>query len=73
MDISVHPLDPAKRRAKPKDEKNLVFGRVFSDHMFMMDFTKGKGWQDPRIVPYISWRWTRPQWCSITDKGYSKA
>jgi branched-chain amino acid aminotransferase len=52
MDISVHPLDPTKRRPKPADEKNLVFGRVFSDHMFMMDFTKGKGWQNPRIVPY---------------------
>jgi len=52
MDISVHPLDPAKRHPKPKDEKNLVFGRVFSDHMFMMDFRKGKGWHNSRIVPY---------------------
>jgi len=52
MDISVHPIDPAKARPKPEDEKNLVFGRVFSDHMFMMDFTKGKGWCDARIVPY---------------------
>jgi len=52
MDISVHALDPEKRHPKPKDEKNLVFGRVFSDHMFMMDFAKGKGWQNTRIVPY---------------------
>jgi branched-chain amino acid aminotransferase len=52
MEIALHPLDAAKRRPKPKDEKNLVFGRVFSDHMFMMDFKTGEGWQDPRIVPY---------------------
>ncbi len=52
MEIALHPLDPASRRPKPADEKNLVFGRVFSDHMFMMDFRRGKGWQDPRIVPY---------------------
>ena len=52
MEIALHPLDPANRRPKPTDEKNLVFGRVFCDHMFMMDFTRGKGWQNPRIVPY---------------------
>jgi branched-chain amino acid aminotransferase len=52
MDIAIHPLDPAKRRPKPKDEKNLVFGRTFSDHMFMMDYTAGKGWENARIVPY---------------------
>ena len=52
MEIALHPLDQANRRPKPTDEKNLVFGRVFCDHMFMMDFTRGKGWQNPRIVPY---------------------
>ena len=52
MEIALHPLDKANRRPKPTDEKNLVFGRVFCDHMFMMDFTRGKGWQNPRIVPY---------------------
>ncbi|MBW8349169.1 branched-chain amino acid aminotransferase [Bacillus sp. IITD106] len=30
----------------------LSFGTVFTDHMFVMDYTKGKGWHDPRIVPY---------------------
>ncbi len=52
MEIALHPLDLANRRPKPTDEKNLVFGRVFCDHMFMMDFTRGNGWQNPRIVPY---------------------
>src|SRR5699024_11501654 len=33
-------------------EKKLEFGRTFTDHMFIMDYTKGTGWHDPRIVPY---------------------
>lgn len=38
-------------KQKP-DSNNLGFGQHFSDHMFLMDYTKGKGWHDPRIVPY---------------------
>lgn len=33
------------------DLSNPVFGRVYSDHMFMADFADGE-WKDPRIVPY---------------------
>lgn len=38
-------------KEKPKDEE-LTFGNIFTDHMFMMDYTAGKGWHDPRIIPY---------------------
>ncbi|HAE61952.1 MAG TPA: branched chain amino acid aminotransferase [Eubacteriaceae bacterium] len=38
-------------KAKP-DQNNLGFGNYFTDHMFIMDYTKGFGWHDPRIVPY---------------------
>lgn len=38
-------------KAKPKMD-NLPFGKLFSDHMFVMDYEEGKGWHDPRIVPY---------------------
>ena len=38
-------------KEKP-DPATLGFGEVFTDHMFIMDFTGGKGWHDPRIVPY---------------------
>lgn len=38
-------------RQKPNME-NLPFGQYFSDHMFVMDYAEGKGWYDPRIVPY---------------------
>lgn len=37
---------------KAKPEGPLGFGRIFTDHMFIMDYTQGKGWHDPRIVPY---------------------
>ncbi|MDM5334309.1 branched-chain amino acid aminotransferase [Ureibacillus composti] len=30
----------------------LGFGQVFTDHMFIMDYTEGQGWHDPRIIPY---------------------
>lgn len=29
----------------------LIFGRTFSDHMFMMDYRDGK-WEQPKILPY---------------------
>lgn len=39
-------------KTKPTDESQLGFGRIFTDHMFLMDYCADKGWHDPRIVPY---------------------
>ena len=39
-------------KAKPADESKLGFGKIFTDHMFVMDYDEGQGWHDPRIVPY---------------------
>jgi branched-chain amino acid aminotransferase len=52
MEIKIEPVDPARRHPKPSDELKLVFGKTFSDHMFIMEYRSGEGWQDPRIVPY---------------------
>ena len=41
----------ATRKQKP-DFDNLVFGTVFTDHMFVWDYTEGKGWHNPSIIPY---------------------
>ena len=39
---------------KPKpDSATLKFGTQFTDHMFLMNYTDGMGWHDPRI-------WTDP-------------
>ena len=40
-----------KKKEKPAD-KDLAFGNVFTDHMFVMDFQEEKGWYDPRVEPY---------------------
>jgi branched-chain amino acid aminotransferase len=38
---------------KPKTpEDRLGFGIHYTDHMFVMDFSDGKGWHNPAIVPY---------------------
>jgi branched-chain amino acid aminotransferase len=52
MEIRIDPVDPGKRRPKPADESKLIFGKTFCDHMFMVNYVAGKGWIDPRIVPY---------------------
>ncbi|SFR93774.1 branched-chain amino acid aminotransferase [Anaeromicropila populeti] len=36
----------------PEKDNPLVFGTIFTDHMFIMNYELGKGWFDPRIVPY---------------------
>lgn len=39
-------------KQKPTDQSKLGFGKSFTDHMFLMDYTVGEGWHDARIVPY---------------------
>ncbi len=39
-------------KEKPGPENPLTFGTIFTDHMFMMNYEEGKGWFDPRVVPY---------------------
>jgi branched-chain amino acid aminotransferase len=50
LDIQI--TQSTEKKEKPKDESHLGFGQIFTDHMFIMDYDKGKGWHDPRIVPY---------------------
>ncbi len=38
-------------KSKP-DENTLIFGKYFTDHMFMMDWNKEEGWHDAKIIPY---------------------
>ena len=39
------------KKEKP-DQTKLGFGRYFTDHMFIMNYTEGKGWHSPRILPF---------------------
>lgn len=36
----------------PAPGSEYGFGRIFTDHMFMMDWNIDMGWYDPRIVPF---------------------
>lgn len=38
--------------AKKADPSTLEFGTVFTDHMFIMDYTPDEGWHNARIVPF---------------------
>lgn len=38
-------------KEKP-DSASLGFGKIFTDHMFIMDYAAGKGWYNARIVPF---------------------
>lgn len=50
MNITVNKT--ATPKTKPADETELGFGRIFSDHMFIMDYEKGKGWHNAGIQPF---------------------
>ena len=49
MQISITKTTAPKE--KPAAD-TLGFGKFFTDHMFMMDWTEGQGWHDARIVPF---------------------
>ena len=39
-------------KQKPQDQSKLGFGKIFTDHMYVMPYNKEQGWHDPKIVPY---------------------
>jgi len=47
MEISINKVKSSK--LSKTDMNNIPFGRVFTDHMFVMDYVGGK-WKDARIV-----------------------
>lgn len=44
--------ETVKTKKEKPDWKSIGFGRYFTDHMFIMDYSPEKGWHDARIVPY---------------------
>ena len=49
MNISITKTTCPKE--KP-DSSTLGFGKIFTDHMFMMDYNSEKGWYNARIIPF---------------------
>ena len=48
LNIKIEQTKTKKTKPEPKD---MIFGKNFSDHMFIMDYD-GSAWRSPRIVPY---------------------
>ncbi|SIS38551.1 branched-chain amino acid aminotransferase [Salimicrobium flavidum] len=49
MSVRVEKTEKLKNKPQTKD---IPFGQVFTDHMFVLDYKEDEGWYDPRIVPY---------------------
>lgn len=67
---------PVQRAAvlKPKpDPDTLVFGKTFTDHMFIMDYTAGQGWHDGASCPTAPSPWSPPPWCSTMPRRSLRA
>jgi branched-chain amino acid aminotransferase len=50
QDIQILPVDETKQPVS--DETKLVFGKEFTNRMFVMDYKTGQGWHSPRIQQY---------------------
>ena len=56
-------------KAKPDPDK-LPFGKIFTDHMFTMDYDPQKGWHDGKVIPYAPLELDPA--ASVTDRKCSK-
>lgn len=45
-------ISTAKTLKDKPSMDGIAFGTVFSDNMFLMNYEEGKGWHNPRIVPF---------------------
>jgi len=52
MEIKIIRATPEQMKPKYTDESKLGFGKLFSDHMFTLEYRADKGWQNPTIEPY---------------------
>lgn len=51
MQIQYHLLPESERRTPPSSKQGLNFGKLRTNHMFLMNYSDGE-WCNPRIVPY---------------------
>ncbi len=50
MDLQILPVTTPKKHIE--NENELVFGKQFTDRMFVMEYARGQGWHSARIQPY---------------------
>lgn len=49
--MKIEIIKTATPKEKP-DSANLGFGKIFTDHMFVMNFSREEGWHDAKIIPF---------------------
>lgn len=52
--MEIKTIKTTSPKTKPTKDQKLGFGKIFTDHMFIMNYTEGKGWHDARIEPYAN-------------------
>ena len=52
MKIDIRPVSASERRPKPQDESKLGFGKIYSDHMFTMQWSADKGWHGATVAKF---------------------
>src|SRR5690625_1646957 len=52
MSVQTIRVELTKNPKEKPNTKQLQFGEIFTDHMFVMDYEESKGWYDPQIIPY---------------------
>ena len=52
MKYDIKIIKTTEPKTRPVDESKLGFGKIFTDHMFLMDYNKTDGWHNGRIVPF---------------------
>ena len=52
MEVKFSTRSAEQLKTPPASMSGVVFGTVFSDHMFCMEWEEGKGWHNAEIKPY---------------------
>ena len=50
LDIKIEKTKNPKE--KPGEDEDIIFGSIFTDHMFIMDYNPKEGWINPRIEEF---------------------
>ena len=52
MEVKYSARSAEQLKIPPASMSGVIFGTVFSDHMFCMEWEEGKGWHNAKIKPY---------------------
>ena len=50
--MNIEIIEASQKKEKPDWSSDLGFGKIFTDHMFTMDWTAERGWCNAKIEPY---------------------